>query len=1208
MSTGPKYQQMLPPGLRWAGVEEELVVRDPRGEGAIQGVYDQPQPVQQYWSSLQHPSVPPTRRSSTGMVSLSPNFTSPNATSASFNGTASFAPLPFPPSEHPLPPPPDQNPVSPVSTTADGASPHDKSGPPPPYSEQPNLTEHQAAIPGVVLFQQPIVPAVPPPMPATSFGLARPPSHPQPVYAPILTPWPPVPLRHIDAYLAGAHPYPQVYPSVPGYPLLVPTAMPSPPAPLMYPIGSEHVAHIEPRVEPSPPQAQVAPMPVAPIPIPAPAPLPLAPPSDMTTAAATYGSPTETTLGACMHPGCYAPVFCELSPCGCRLCRDHLGWVIRNARTLDVDANRFLNPNEAKESKAKTKKVFRCVSCGAESRQAEPPSRRTASSSTQHIASASSGVAQEDFRSFSIKYFSSGPTPYAPPAEEPAEEETTTSGVYAAETGVTGEPSPAHQSPATIVSPFSSMSSMFVPSYPELGVVQHVQTLSSTPPPTAVATAPPFAPHAGLPAKPLVARPPLPPFPHDFRFPTTASPQHEQQPAQLATTAPQQQQVPPVPAPTVELRGAPSATERPSSALPAPQPRSPEQARVEEMQHGRRRSATSPPDLIIPNPLETKVTETDQVDTPLSLSSALTVSSMSPSLPTKRQADSPAASKDLPVTPPKQPLFRHEQVPTQGPAYATGLPVLTRPSFPPGSICVVPRSTSGPFPTANHTATVPNVPVIAWTGGRQKSHSFHTSNGVLRMSEMRPAAKFDTPVGMRNIPPRQPPDTYPEAGSVQLKKTRWPLVKVENIPFHTKKSEIEAWLPKDALPPRDEVEMPIHLILHRATGRTLPHCYIETASIDAARSLIESKDKSILGDRTIRVKWERPGELLRDLFGQDAYFRQPSVTPAAAPLPLLPPQGFNLPAQLISHDDLCYLVSYCERPIDWRERPVERPFYAIVSVLAKFPWSRVDVWNAELRDKVFHATLAIFNKAQECSTCDEGIGFNAICKSILHAAEHCPAFTAEQKKTIRETNRTSFDPSPANFRTLPSRLPPPRPMPLPRVGLTTPPQVARSLPFAPESPSETPARPGNSHAVSSLDCDAYPPSPSEQRSPTQPRSRRTRSSAGGDSPNEETSALARHWRGGIGRGSGAWTSYTYKAPLAVANGAHGAKMVEALHEGGQPRFPPSSPTQPRGPPQLPDTPPASPQTDRRKASSTAQQHDAAQSVYGGDNVIGWASG
>jgi hypothetical protein len=51
------------------------------------------------------------------------------------------------------------------------------------------------------------------------------------------------------------------------------------------------------------------------------------------------------------------------------------------------------------------------------------------------------------------------------------------------------------------------------------------------------------------------------------------------------------------------------------------------------------------------------------------------------------------------------------------------------------------------------------------------------------------------------------------------------------------------------------------------------------------------------------------------LFGQDAYFRQPNVTPAAAPLPLLPPQGFNLPAQLLTHNDVWNLVSFCEKPV-----------------------------------------------------------------------------------------------------------------------------------------------------------------------------------------------------------------------------------------------------------------------------------------------------
>lgn len=61
---------------------------------------------------------------------------------------------------------------------------------------------------------------------------------------------------------------------------------------------------------------------------------------------------------------------------------------------------------------------------------------------------------------------------------------------------------------------------------------------------------------------------------------------------------------------------------------------------------------------------------------------------------------------------------------------------------------------------------------------------------------------------------------------------------------------------------------------HSATGRTLPHCYLETVSISRAQHLIDTMDRSQLGDRTVRVKWERPGELMRD------------VRPASSTLPL----------------------------------------------------------------------------------------------------------------------------------------------------------------------------------------------------------------------------------------------------------------------------------------------------------------------------------
>jgi len=53
--------------------------------------------------------------------------------------------------------------------------------------------------------------------------------------------------------------------------------------------------------------------------------------------------------------------------------------------------------------------------------------------------------------------------------------------------------------------------------------------------------------------------------------------------------------------------------------------------------------------------------------------------------------------------------------------------------------------------------------------------------------------------------------------------------------------------------------------LHRATGRTLPHCYIEVKDEPSAVLLLEEHDRSSLGDRTVRVKMERIGELMRDV-------------------------------------------------------------------------------------------------------------------------------------------------------------------------------------------------------------------------------------------------------------------------------------------------------------------------------------------------------
>ncbi|GAA5831969.1 hypothetical protein JCM11251_002768 [Rhodosporidiobolus azoricus] len=236
-------------------------------------------------------------------------------------------------------------------------------------------------------------------------------------------------------------------------------------------------------------------------------------------------------------------------------------------------------------------------------------------------------------------------------------------------------------------------------------------------------------------------------------------------------------------------------------------------------------------------------------------------------------------------------------------------------------------------------------------------------------------------------------------GDKQEWRGLWPIVKVENIPFNTTMHDVLDWLPPGYLAAEQYVPMPIHLVLHRATGRTLPHCYLELASVEQATALIAMMDRTSLGDRTVRVKWERPGEMMRDFFSQEVFFQGPDVTrsPAAAPLPHLPPEGYKLPDVLLTTEDLRRIVAYCQQPFYFRERPYERAFYHIISLIAKFPWS-CGKWDEELRDAMFQAARDVATKALSFDR-DSPL-FRDIIDRLVGVVLGCPGFTDAQKDEI----------------------------------------------------------------------------------------------------------------------------------------------------------------------------------------------------------------
>ncbi|GAA5868346.1 hypothetical protein JCM8547_002160 [Rhodosporidiobolus lusitaniae] len=281
-------------------------------------------------------------------------------------------------------------------------------------------------------------------------------------------------------------------------------------------------------------------------------------------------------------------------------------------------------------------------------------------------------------------------------------------------------------------------------------------------------------------------------------------------------------------------------------------------------------------------------------------------------------------------------------------------------------------------------------------------------------------------------------------------KGEWPIVKVENIPFSTRMEDILDWLPEGYLAPADEVVMPIHLVLHRATGRTLPHLYLLVINVQAGAQLIATMDRSILGDRTVRVKWEREGEMMRDFFHQEVFFQQPLAethrSPAAAPLPHLPPEGFRLPETPLSSGDLQRLLQFCNNNVQFRERPFERAFYNLISLISKYPWSLTEIWDDAFRNEFYGVAEQVAQKTSGYAEVNET--FRDVLEKLVGVVLECPAFTPAQKTHINtyaphvsaptRPSRTALAATAAS-----SSAPP-----------QTPPQQARSFP--PSNSMETP--------------------------------------------------------------------------------------------------------------------------------------------------------
>lgn len=290
------------------------------------------------------------------------------------------------------------------------------------------------APPGLFVVVSRGPPAPPSPVPVPLFVSTRPGMVPYGPHAPVLTPWPPIPLRHIDTYLSGGWPTAQQV-----GPMMATTPPPGIAPPLSFtesagaatphPYAPFHSAPMHLPAASSQAWAPGPPLSLRPdaglvSPPPPPPPPPLSPLSNSVQSPTSVGPTFPTTPpDNCMTPDCHAQTFCELSPCHCRICRDHLGWVMRGARWVSLETGEEVATSSTHDAEppGTARKMYRCTACGRQSamdgspplhRSPKAPSSELVTSPTQSKTAAGETPASRNggvsSGAFSIKYFRSG--------------------------------------------------------------------------------------------------------------------------------------------------------------------------------------------------------------------------------------------------------------------------------------------------------------------------------------------------------------------------------------------------------------------------------------------------------------------------------------------------------------------------------------------------------------------------------------------------------------------------------------------------------------------------------------------------------------------------------------------------------------------------------------------------------------------------------
>ncbi|KAJ6781229.1 hypothetical protein PWT90_05092 [Aphanocladium album] len=241
----------------------------------------------------------------------------------------------------------------------------------------------------------------------------------------------------------------------------------------------------------------------------------------------------------------------------------------------------------------------------------------------------------------------------------------------------------------------------------------------------------------------------------------------------------------------------------------------------------------------------------------------------------------------------------------------------------------------------------------------------------------------------------------------QAKAKNHGVVRLGNIPFATKRSEVIAFLGRNSKILND-AEEPVHIIMEKVTSKTMD-AYVEFLTLEDAMRAVDKHTQNQLsgrptrlGDRPVDLQLSSQASLMRDLFPVAAGVVWKGVTPEIQQCkPREPWANFK---GFISAEEMVMLVKHVEVPhrSPFSKECPQRPYECLISTLRKFPWYMTDCITVNQRNAMFQATRDLLRLLQKSlDKGDDPVSLNRqLLRRVAKAAMECPGFTTLMKDDI----------------------------------------------------------------------------------------------------------------------------------------------------------------------------------------------------------------